>query len=88
MKQQICKEMEITSADSYVDQVPILQMINAKFEYGTDMDFARALFNVPLPERYQWLEDKVDASLRSVGASFSDYNDVMLFLEGLKGVIR
>ena len=88
LKQQICKEMEITSADSYVDQVPILQMINAKFEYGTDMDFARALFNVPLPERYQWLEDKVDASLRSVGASFSDYNDVMLFLEGLKGVIR
>ncbi len=88
LKQQICKEMEITSADSYVDQVPILQMINAKFEYGTDMDFARALFNVPLPERYQWLEDKVDASLRSVGASFSDYNDVMFFLEGLKGVIR
>ena len=88
LKQQICRKMKITSVNGYVEQVPILQAINSKFKYGTDMEFARELFNVPLPERYQWLEDKVDASLRSVGASFSDYNDVMLFLEELKGAIQ
>lgn len=88
LKQQICKKMEIPSADGYVKQVPILQAINGKFEYGTDIEFAKELFNVPLPKRYQWLEDKVDASLRAAGVSFSDYNDVMLFLEGLKGAIE
>ena len=88
LKQQICRKMGITSVNCYMNQVPILQAINSKFKYGTDMDFARDLFNIPLPERYQWLEDKVDASLRAVGASFSDYNDVMLFLDRLKGVIR
>lgn len=88
LKQQICKKLEISSVNGYVNQVPILQVINGKFEYGTDMEFARELFNVPLPERYQWLEDKVDSSLRSTGASFSDYNEVMLFLQGLKGEIR
>lgn len=88
LKQQICNELKIASADGYANQVPILQAINSKFEYGTDMEFARELFNIPLPERYQWLEDKVDASMRSSGVSFSDYNDVMLFLQGLKGAIR
>lgn len=88
LKQEICKKMEIASVDGYVNQVPILRAINSKFEYGTDMEFAQELFNIPLPERYQWLEDKVDVSLRSIGASFSDYNDVMRFLQELKGAIR
>ena len=88
LKQQICEQRGIYSANGYMNQVRILKAINNRFEYGTDMDFARELFRVPLPDRYRWLEDKVDASLRSAGASFSDYNDVMLFLQELSGEIR
>ncbi len=85
LKQQICMEKNIPSVTAYEDKVIVLQAINAAFGYGTDLDFAMELFNIPLPERYQWLEDKVDESLRVANASFQDYNDVMQFLECLKG---
>ena len=49
------------------------------------MEFAKEIFNVPLPERYRWLENRVDERLRQAGASFEDYNDVMGFVERLKG---
>lgn len=88
LKQTICEKMKIASVEGYADQVSILRAINGKFEYGTDMEFAQELFNIPLPERYQWLEDKVDDSLRTMGVTFSEYNDVMLFLQALKGVIQ
>lgn len=85
LKQQICVERNIANIPAYEDMVMILLAINAAFDYGTDMEFAAELYNVPLPERYQWLEDKVDKSLRVANASFQDYNDVMHFLENLKG---
>lgn len=49
------------------------------------MEFAKELFSVPLPLRYQWLEDKVDESLRTMRVSFEDYNETMQFIEELKG---
>ena len=88
LKQQICKELKMQTGEAYSNRVEVLKVINASFGYGTDMEFAKELFNVPLPDRYQWLEDKVDASLRSKGASFMDYNDVMEFLRILKGAIE
>lgn len=39
-------------------------------------------------DRYQWLENRVGAFLRSEGASFEDYNVVMFFLSKLKGEIK
>lgn len=85
LKQQICKEKGIDSVLGYPDKVPILENINRAFGYGTDMEFAKELFNVALPERYQWLENKVDHELRLAKATFEDYNEVMKFIEGLKG---
>lgn len=85
LKQQICLEKNIKNIAAYEEQVIVLQVINAAFGYGTDIEFAIELYNIPLPERYQWLEDKVDKSLRIANASFQDYNDVMQFLEKLKG---
>lgn len=85
LKQQICKEKGIESIAGYPDKVQILENINKAFGYGTDIDFAKELFNIPLPERYQWLEDKVDSDLRIYQASFEDYNEVMKFIEKLKG---
>lgn len=88
LKQQICNEQQITNSYAYEERTIVLKALNDRFSYGTDMEFARELFNVPLPDRYQWLEDKVDNSLRSEGASFMDYNDVMKFLSRLKGAIE
>lgn len=49
------------------------------------MEFAKELFSISLPDRYQWLENKVDDSLRMMNTSFEDYNDVMAFIGTLKG---
>ena len=88
LKQQICTEKQIVNLYAYDKETMVLKALNDRFSYGTDMEFAKELFNVPLPARYQWLEDKVDNSLRSEGASFVDYNDVMDFLGRLKGAIK
>lgn len=88
LKQQICKAQQITNIYSYEEQTIVLKALNERFSYGTDMEFARELFKIPLPNRYQWLEDKVDNSLRSENASFADYNDVMFFLSRLRGAIE
>lgn len=85
LKQQICMEKNIPAATAYENKVIVLQTLNNAFGYGTDLEFAKELFNIPLPDRYQWLEDKVDESLRVANASFENYNDVMQFLENLKG---
>lgn len=85
LKQQICKEKGIINAYAYEDKTVVLQTLNESFSFGTDMEFAKEIFNVPLPERYRWLENRVDERLRQAGASFEDYNDVMSFVERLKG---
>ena len=85
LKQQICAERNIRNIGAYEDKVLILKTINDSFGYGTDLEFAKEIFNIPLPDRYQWLVDKVDESLRNANASFEDYNDVMFFLKTLEG---
>ena len=85
LKQQICSEKNIFNVYAYGDKTIVLQALNEFFKFGTDMEFAKEIFNIPLPERYQWLENRVDERLRRAGASFEDYNDVMGFVERLKG---
>lgn len=85
LKQQICGEKNIFNVYAYGDKTIVLQALNESFKCGTDMEFAKEIFNVPLPERYRWLENRVDERLRQSGASFEDYNDVMGFVERLKG---
>ena len=85
LKQQICMEQNIANTYAYEEKTAVLQALNDSFSFGTDMEFAREIFNVPLPERYQWLEDRVDECLKQAGASFEDYYDVMGFVKNLKG---
>lgn len=85
LKQQICKEKDIINTYAYEDKTLVLQALNESFSFGTDMEFAKEIFNIPLLERYQWLENRVDEHLRQAGASFEDYNDVMGFVQRLKG---
>lgn len=85
LKQQICQEKNISSVYSYEDKTIVLQALNEFFNFGTDMEFAKEIFNIPLPERYQWLEDKVSESLKQAGVSFEDFYEVMDFVKRLKG---
>lgn len=85
LKQQICKEKNLINACAYEDKTIVLQALNNRFSFGTDAEFAKEIFNIPLPERYQWLENRVDECLRKAGASFEDYNEVIGFVERLKG---
>lgn len=85
LTQQICKQLKIVSIQCYEEYTEILQVLNDKFDYGTDMEFSKELFNIPLPERYQWLENKVEQSLRDMNASFEDFNEVMQYIQELKG---
>ena len=85
LKQSICENKKIQDTKGYSDEVMILRLLNTQFSYGSDLEFAKELFNVTLPDRYQWLEDKVEESLRDCNASFSDFNEVLRFLQRLKG---
>lgn len=85
LKQQICKEKNIANSYAYEDKTIVLQSLNDGLLFGTDMEFAKELYNVPLPERYQWLKNRVDKYLKQAVASKKDYKDVMKFVERLKG---
>ncbi len=85
LKQQICLMKNISNTEGYQDTVGILKLLNDSFQFGSDLEFAQKLFNVPLPDRYQWLEDLVSDSLKKENASFEDYNEVMLYVRNLKG---
>ena len=85
LTQQICNEQSILHEPAYENIVLILNVINDSFEYGSDIEFAKELFNVPLPERYKWFEDKVVDSLKDANVSFEDFNEVLLFIRQLQG---
>ena len=88
LKQQICKEKGIKSIAGYEDFVEALENINQNARFGTNLEFATKLFNVPLPERYDWIENKVIESLRKENISLQEYeermNDLTLLKEGEK----
>ena len=87
LKQSVCEDRKIKNIKGYTDEVMILQVLNSQFCYGSDLEFAKELFNIPLPERYQWLENKAEESLRNCNASFEDFNEVLKFVQLLKGAL-
>ena len=88
LKQQICIEKNIISCKGYQPFTTILKAINNRFCYGTDLEFAKELFNTPFPDRYEWLKNKVDKSLKQENVSIKDYVEVMEFVKNLKGGIK
>ena len=88
LKQQICIEKDIISRKGYEPFTTILKAINNRFGYGTDLEFAQELFNVSFPDRYEWLKNKVDKSLKQENVSIEDYVAVMEFVKKLKGGIK
>ena len=88
LKQQICKEKGIKSIKGYTVFTEILENINYGFRYGTNLEFAQELFNVPFPDRYEWLQNKVKNFLKEENASLEDYIETMNYLENLKGGVK
>ncbi len=85
LTQQICLERNITNVPAYEDKALVLGILNDVFHYGTDLEFAKELFNKPLPERYEWLECLVYDSLVKENVSTKDFDEVMIFVCTLKG---
>lgn len=85
LKQQICLEQKIESLKIYKNKVTILSLLNSKFKFGINIEFAKELFNVPLPERYQWLEEKVNKELLNMDASLKDCYETMDYVRKLEG---
>ena len=77
LKQQICKEKGIKGIEGYEDFVEALKNINKNARLGTDLEFAKKLFHVPLPNRYEWLEDKITEILIKENVSLQDYEKTM-----------
>ena len=50
LKQQICTEKNIINLPAYEDKTIVLQTLNESFLFGTDMEFAKEIFNVPLED--------------------------------------
>ncbi|MDO4295032.1 MAG: minor capsid protein [bacterium] len=85
LTQQICDKRGILHEPTYLDIVSVLKVVNDRFNYGSELEFAKELFNIPLPDRYEWLEDKIVDSLKTENASFEDFNEVLLFVRKLQG---
>ena len=70
---------------SYKRESDILYNINNKFRfYDSDLEFATALINVPIQNRYDWLHEKVTSAMIEQNASVKDMKDVHNYIELLR----
>ena len=58
--QEICKKNGVKFKGSYSDKVQPLCIINNILRNGDRYSFAKQLFDIPLPERYNWLRSEAD----------------------------
>lgn len=57
--QEICERNDIDWSGSYQDKVRNLRIINKVLKIcENDYDFAKELFDIEMPDRYNWLVDK------------------------------
>lgn len=67
--QEICKKNGVSFRGSYAEKVQPLHIINNILRNGDRYTFAKQLFDIPLPERYNWLRQQADLLLSSVKLS-------------------
>ena len=58
--QEICNVYGAKYRTSYSVYVKPLRIANSIMKIGGDYDFAKQLFDIPLPERYNWLRGQAD----------------------------
>lgn len=60
LTEEICKRKKIVYDETYKEQVKHLRRINRRAKlYVSDYDFAKDLINVELPDRIEWLIEKI-----------------------------
>lgn len=86
MAMEICMAEGIEVIDSVYDEnVDILRKIRGYLDsFGTDLDFAKALMEVPLPGRMDWISEKLYATLReNTEITVEDYMELADMLNSL-----
>ena len=83
--QEICKLNGIKFSCAYVDYVKPLQISNSIMRIGDGYSFAKQLFDIPLPERYNWLRTQADALIATGKLSKKTVESLNAFLEYLHG---
>jgi SPP1 gp7 family putative phage head morphogenesis protein len=65
LAQEICKKNGIAYNEAYAPIVKQLRIVNSILEeYESEYDFASALFEVDMPDRYDWLRKKADTIIK------------------------
>lgn len=78
LTEELCKAKKIGYTETYIEQVKHLRRINRRAKlYVDDMEFAKELINVELPDRIEWL-------IKKVNANFSQGKILDIELEGIR----
>lgn len=63
--QEICKRNGVGFRNSYAEYVKQLRIITSITRVKDEYLFAKQLFDIPLPQRYNWLKEQADATIAS-----------------------
>lgn len=83
--QEICKLNNASFRESYTEPVKRLRIINSIVRISDDFNFAKQVFDIPLPERYNWLRGKADDLIATGKLSTKTVKSLNEAVEYLKG---
>jgi len=64
LNKQICKQENIPYTIGYENHVQTLEKLYKYSGYETEIELAKALFAIPLPERAEWLQNILSANVQ------------------------
>ena len=88
--QEICKKNGVEFKGSYSEKVKPLHIINNILRNGDRYSFAKQLFDIPLPSRYNWLREQADQLIATGKLSkktVKGLNDAVEFFRPVEGVV-
>ena len=88
--QEICKKNGVEFRGSYSEKVKPLHIINNILRNGDRYTFAKQLFDIPLPSRYNWLRKQADQLIATGKLSkktTKGLNDAVEFFRPVEGVV-
>ena len=88
--QEICKKNGVEFKASYSEKVKPLHIINNILRNGDSYSFAKQLFDIPLPNRYNWLREQADLLIATGKLSkktLKGLNDAVEFFRPVEGVV-
>lgn len=83
--QEICKINNAAFRASYTEPVKRLRIINSIVRISDDFNFAKQLFDIPLPNRYNWLRGKANELIATGKLSTKTVESLNEAVEYLKG---